>query len=335
MNLLNVLQHKETQHTPPLWLMRQAGRYLPEYKAVRKQFPDFMAFCFTPEAVCEVTLQPIQRFDFDAAIIFSDILVIPHALGQKVWFEENYGPRLANCSLEQLCAQAPFIDLAAELKQVAVGIEKTRTKLPAHKPLLGFAGAPWTLSTYMISQGKTADFSTIVNFAHRFEDLFLNLLDVLTQKVVALLKLHIDAGVNALQIFESWASAVPKALQQKYLFDPLQKIVHELQAYAPHIPIIYYGRGISNAYTKLDHLNIAFGVDENGDMGTLCADLPQHVLQGNLSPQTLLSGHQLDAQIDFILSACQNRPFIFNLGHGIHKDTPLAHVERIVTRVRK
>ncbi len=335
MKIIDVIQHKKTFSIPPAWMMRQAGRYLPEYKKIRAQHPDFMEFCFSIDDVVEVTLQPLQRFPVDAAIIFSDILVIPHVLGQKVWFETNHGPKLENIDLNHFVQNAANIDFKNKLDPIKLAIQKTRNRLDKDKALIGFAGAPWTILTYMISKGKTSDFNTVFEFREKNLNLFKSLLDLMTQKAIELLLLHIKSGVNVVQIFESWASAVPIHLHDEILFQPLKKIIRSIRTQHPNFPIIYYGRGINKNYDQISDLDIVFGIDEASDIREISKMLPQKVLQGNLSPQTLLSGDNLENSILVILDAMQDKPFIFNLGHGINKDTPLSHVERLFATLQR
>lgn len=334
MKLIETIKNKKAFTVPPVWMMRQAGRYLPEYKQVRSKYQDFMEFCFSIDDVVEVTLQPLRRFPIDAAIIFSDILVIPHVLGQKVWFETNHGPKLENVSLDSLLEKAKDVNFIEKLQPIAQAIQKTRHSLDKSKALIGFSGAPWTVLTYMISKGKTDNFQNVLDFRENNPDLFQSLLELITEKATDLLDLHIQSGVNVVQIFESWASAVPQNLHEEILFQPLRKIITSLRSQHPDFPIIYYGRGINSFYDKIQDLDIVFGVDESSSMKNIHQLLPQKVLQGNLSPQTLLSGHQLEENILQIIETMKGKPFIFNLGHGINKDTPLSHVDRLFATLK-
>ncbi|MES2252229.1 MAG: uroporphyrinogen decarboxylase [Pseudomonadota bacterium] len=333
MRLTDVLVHKKSLAPPPMWMMRQAGRYLPEYREVRKNYDDFMQFCFSPDDVVKVTLQPVQRFPLDAAIIFSDILVIPHVLGQRVWFEPDHGPKLENVDFKEFLAKASHVSFEMALAPVADAIAKTRAQLDSTKALIGFSGAPWTLLTYMISNGKTVDFNTVLDFARAHAELFLQLQALLEEKVAELLCLHISAGANAVQIFESWAMAVPPMLRDAFLYEPLRRIVAAVRAKYQNVPIIYYARGVSADYAKLQDLDIAFGVDETADIIDLRAQLPGAVLQGNLSSNALLNGN-FETELERILTGMQGAPHVFNLGHGINKDTPIKHVERMIEVVQ-
>jgi len=334
MRLTEVLVHKKSLMSPPIWMMRQAGRYLPEYRDVRKNYDDFMQLCFSPEDVVKVTLQPVLRFPLDAAIIFSDILVIPHVLGQRVWFEPDHGPKLQNVDFNELLASASQVLFEKELAPVAEAIAKTRAQLDPKKALIGFSGAPWTLLTYMISNGKTVDFNTVLDFASKNATLFSQLLALIEEKVADLLCLHISAGVNVVQIFESWAIAVPSVLRTDYLYAPLRRIVAAVRAKHQSVPIIYYARGVSADYAHLLDLDIAFGVDETADIVSLKGQLPGAVLQGNLSPTALLRG-DFEMELGRILTGMQGNPHVFNLGHGINKDTPIKHMERMIEVVQK
>ncbi len=336
MRFIDVLTHKKSFTTPPMWMMRQAGRYLPEYRKIRQNHPDFMHFCFSSDDVVEVTLQPLRRFPLDAAIIFSDILVIPHALGQRVWFEPDHGPKLETVNFNALLKKADTISLKNALAPVADAIAKTRAFLDQTKALIGFAGAPWTLLTYMISNGKTADFNTVLGFAQENATLFKQLQAMMEEKVIDLLCMHIEAGCDAVQIFESWAKVVPAHLRNAYLYEPLKRIVKAVHLRHFNTPIIYYGRGVSGDYTQLIDLNIAFGVDETANMSVLRSHMPTTVLQGNFSPELLLQGdnEQFKSTIKSMLEANQGAPYIFNLGHGINKDTPIAHVEQMIDLIQ-
>lgn len=317
----------------PLWLMRQAGRYLPEYQAVRACFPHFMDFCFTPDAVCEVTLQPIERFGFDAAIIFSDILVIPHLLGQRVDFQKDHGPVLQPLSATELLVLLETRTLGEELEPIRQAITQTRSTLTPPKDLIGFAGAPWTLATYMLSHGKTQDFTPLIAWGAAHAEIFERLLTALCSHITTLLCAHIEAGCNVVQIFDSWAGAVPSTHVESWVLRPLVRIVTAVRQVHPNIPIIYFARGAAHTYPDLAHLNIAFSVDEQTAMDGLMLDstIP---LQGNLSPQALAEG-AFEAQACHLLTHFANRPYIFNLGHGILPHTPLTHVETLVRLVRE
>jgi uroporphyrinogen decarboxylase len=317
--------HTETQK--PIWIMRQAGRYLPEYRALRKKSPNFMGFCLNQEMVVEATLQPIVRFGFDAAIIFSDILVVPHFLGQTAHFKEGVGPILEHPDWEKILDAS----MSDDVHLIYESIKNVRRELDSQKALIGFVGCPWTIASYMISEGKTNSFDGLVARAKTWP-LFNKLMDKLTAVISDHAVRQLKSGANVVQLFESWASAVPDELQQEWLFEPAEKIIHKIQKEAPEANVIYYGKGIAQeAIKNLGHLNIGFGVSQGTDLSNLVDTTA--CLQGNLDPQKLLSG---DFKVDVlnILEFSKDRPFIVNLGHGILPETPISHVEEFISLVR-
>ncbi|MEI7493556.1 MAG: uroporphyrinogen decarboxylase [Alphaproteobacteria bacterium] len=317
--------HTETQK--PIWIMRQAGRYLPEYRALRKKSPDFMGFCLNQEMVVEATLQPIVRFGFDAAIIFSDILVVPHFLGQTVHFKEGVGPILEHPDWEKIL-DAPMSD---DVHLIYESIKNVRRELDSQKALIGFVGCPWTIASYMISEGKTNSFDGLVARAKTWP-LFNKLMDKLTAVISDHAVRQLKSGANVVQLFESWASVVPVELQQEWLFKPAEKIIRRIQKHVPEASIIYYGKGVAQeAIKKLGHLSIGFGVCQDTDLSTLKDTTA--CLQGNLDPQKLLCG-DFKEDVLAILEFSKNRPFIVNLGHGILPETPISHVEEFIRLVR-
>lgn len=328
----------EEKKPPALWMMRQAGRYLAEYRQVREQAGSFWNLCFNPQLACEVTLQPIRRFDYDAAIIFSDILVIPKALGQQVDFAPNHGPVLGSLEWEKILSFNTWDIFNETLGPVYEAIALTRQALPSKTDLIGFVGSPWTIGTYMLDGGKSS-LNSLSRQILKTPEHLLPLLNQLTQATSLHLINQVKAGANVLQIFDSWAEIVPPPLRQTILFDPLEKIVKTVRQAVDQIPIIYFGRGISDSYLQLAQkkLNIAFGVDQHAPLKDLDSLLPKDIpLQGNLCPELLVSGGStLDHQVHQILSTANNRPFVFNLGHGILPHTPIAHVERVCSLVRQ
>lgn len=324
---------------PPLWLMRQAGRYLPEYRAIRAEAGSFLKFCYDPKSTVEATLQPIRRFGFDAAILFSDILVIPDALGQTVRFEVGEGPRLdpitsakgvdrlrETLDLDHL---APVFETVARLKQ----------DLPRGTPLIGFCGAPWTVASYMVAGRGTPDQAPARTFAYREPGLMARIVERLVEASITYLSRQVEAGVDALQIFDTWAGVLPAGEFERWCVRPIADIVAGVRARHPTIPIIVFARGIGPRLLELkdatgaDALGLDTAVDPHWAARTLPAAT---VLQGNLDPLALLAGgHALDAAVGRILAAFRQRPHIFNLGHGILPETPVAHVERLVELVRR
>ncbi len=317
--------HTETQK--PIWIMRQAGRYLPEYRALRKKSPDFMGFCLNQEMVVEATLQPIVHFGFDAAIIFSDILVVPHFLGQAVHFKEGVGPILEHPNWEKILGTS----IADDIHLIYESIKNVRRELDSQKALIGFVGCPWTIASYMINAGKTNSFEGLVELAKTWP-LFNKLMDKLTVVISDHAVRQLKSGANVVQLFESWASAVPVELQRKWLFEPAEKIIHQIQKQVPGANAIYYGKGIAiEAIKNLGHLNIGFGVSQDTDLSTL--NDTTACLQGNLDPQKLLNG-DFKEDVLAILEFSKDRPFIVNLGHGILPETPISHVEEFIDLVR-
>lgn len=323
---------------PALWMMRQAGRYLPEYREVRAQAGSFWNLCFSPNLAAEVTLQPIRRFDYDAAIIFSDILVIPKALGQNVDFAQNHGPILGSLDWEQITNFSNWKNFSEILTPVYEAIRQTKRHLEKTKDLIGFVGSPWTIATYMLDGGKGNEFSRSRQSLSNTEALN-PLLRVLTKATAHHLITQVKAGATVLQIFDSWAELVPVSLREEVLFTPLVQIVSAVREECGPIPIIYFGRGISDSYAELTKKNlpIALGVDQYCDLAKLDQILSPNIpLQGNLDPEILVKGGQkLVTAVEKILKIAKNRPFVFNLGHGILPHTPITHVEEVCRLVRQ
>jgi uroporphyrinogen decarboxylase len=336
--LLAVL-NGEYQNPPPVWLMRQAGRYLPEYRVVREKAGDFLKLCLTPELAAEVTLQPIRRFGFDAAILFSDILVVPHALGQRVWFVEGEGPRL-----DPIVDHRGVAQLKTELGQdLLMPVYETIAKVKAHLPpgiaLLGFCGGPWTVATYMVAGHSTPDQAPARLFAYRDEEGFTSLIDILVECSASYLIRQFQAGVDVVQIFDTWAGILPAEEFRRWCIEPTQRLIAKLRSEIPHAKVIGFPRGIGTGI--LPYVNNvavdAIGLDWITDLNFAREHIPRRVaVQGNLDPLVLLAGGDaLNRGIDEILDALAERPFIFNLGHGILPQTPIVHVEHMLARIRK
>ena len=323
---------------PPIWLMRQAGRYLPEYRAIREKTNNFLDLCFNPKLAAEVTLQPIRRFGFDAAIMFSDILVVPHALGQHVTFEAGEGPRLDPlkdpAALKRLRTEIDHTKLAPIYETIA----RVKPELPASVALLGFCGAPWTVATYMIAGCGTPDQAPARLFAYRHPEAFAKLIAMLTEASASYLVQQFAAGVDAVQIFDTWAGVLPAGEFRKWCIEPVARIVASVREHFPVARIIGFPRGAGTELQRyLDAVPIdAVGLDWMTEL-QFARDYiqPLRTIQGNLDPLVLLAGGTaLDHAVDAILEAFGRHPFIFNLGHGILPDTPIAHVERLIGRVR-
>jgi uroporphyrinogen decarboxylase len=318
--------------------MRQAGRYLPEYRALRAKTESFLDLCFDPKLATEVTLQPIRRFGFDAAILFSDILVVPHALGQRVTFEAGEGPRLDALDEPSAFKRLRMDIDHAKLAPIYETIGRVKAQLPDSTALLGFCGAPWTLATYMIAGHGTVDQVPARLFAYRHPEAFAKLIDVLVEASASYLIKQFAAGVDAVQIFDSWAGVLPADEFRKWCIDPAVRIVAAVRRQVPEARIIGFPRGAGTELLRyLEAVAVdAVGLDWMIELGFARDHIqPRRPVQGNLDPLALLvGGAALDRAIDAILEAFGGGPFIFNLGHGILPDTPIAHVERLIGRVR-
>ena len=324
------------QERPALWLMRQAGRYLPEYRALRATKGGFLELCYDPEAAAEVTLQPIRRFGFDGAILFSDILVLPHALGQRLWFETGEGPRLAPPLVDRALAS---LEAAPErLDAVYATVARVAAALPPQTTFLGFAGSPWTVATYMVAGQGSKDQAAARRMALSDPAAFGAIIDAIVGLSVTYLSGQIEQGIEAVQLFDSWAGSLSPAEFERWVIAPNAEIVRQLKALHPDTPIIGFPKGAGGklaAYARGVGAD-AIGLDETVDPAWANDILPGHLpVQGNLDPLALVAGGPaLDAAIDRILAAFPERPHIFNLGHGIVPDTPIAHVEHLIRRVR-
>jgi uroporphyrinogen decarboxylase len=323
---------------PPIWLMRQAGRYLPEYREVRREVGSFLDLCRTPRLAAEVTLQPLRRFDLDAAIVFSDILIVPYALGQKVEFVEAEGPRLEPVrgpkDLMRLDGKAAEnrLDPVYETLQLVVA------ELPAGVPVIGFCGAPWTVATYMVEGSGSKDQAETRLWAYRDPDGFRRLIDLLVETSIGYLLHQVEAGAGALQIFDSWAGGLPENEFARWCVAPTQAIVAGVKKQVPEIPIIGFPRGcgaLAEIYARETGID-AIGCDTAVPLAYMRDRLQSQVpVQGNLDPLLLVAGGTaLKARVGEILAALSSRPFVFNLGHGIVPETPPEHVARLVELVK-
>jgi uroporphyrinogen decarboxylase len=326
---------------PPVWLMRQAGRYLPEYRTVRAGVKDFVTLCTTPDLAAEVTLQPIRRYGFDAAILFSDILMLPWALGHGLAFKEGEGPVLPKLRNEAGVAALDPSRIAAGVEPIMETVRLVRAGLVAEgfadTTLIGFAGAPFTVACYMVEGGGSKDFGDVRTMAYAQPVLFQRLMDVLTEASIEYLSAQVVAGAEALMLFDSWAGVLSPSLFRTHCVAPAARIVAALRARHSGVPIIGFPRlaGVmmrDYAATGVDGV----GVDTGSDIGTVAAMLPAHVaVQGNLDPLAVVAGGPaMEMEIAAILDAMRERPFIFNLGHGIVPRTPPEHVAALVEIVR-
>ena len=336
--ILKVLAGESTAR-PPVWFMRQAGRYLPEYRALRATTPDFISFCLDPEKAAEATLQPMRRFGFDAAIVFADILLIPRALGQEVWFEAGEGPRLGR--LPSVEAMHDLTSGAGEaLKQVGQTLSLVRSQLEPDRALIGFAGAPWTVATYMldgearsIGKGERAQART---YAYAEPDKVAALLEVLVEATAHYLKMQADAGAQVLKIFESWAEGLPEDLFETLVLRPHQKLVGRVRELGVTVPLIGFPRGsaaLAERYAaEVEVQAVALDTACPLEIGRRVQAIKP--IQGALDPLLLRAGGpMLDRRVDQLLEAWGQGPWIFNLGHGILPDVPIAHVEQVLKRI--
>jgi uroporphyrinogen decarboxylase len=336
--ILDVLNH-QPRSPPPIWLMRQAGRYLPEYRALREKAGDFLTLCFTPDLAAEVTLQPVRRFGFDAAILFSDILVIPHALGQAVRFAAGEGPQLDPITDRQALMRLRLELDHGVLAPVYETIRRVKAGLAPDVALLGFCGAPWTVASYMIAGHGTPDQQPARMFAYGDPEAFAGLMDKLVDASAAYLVRQLQAGVDAVQIFDTWAGVLPAEEFARWCIGPAQRIVAKVRSHVPDAKVIGFPRGAGAGLLRyVEDVPVdAVGLDWMADPAFVRDQIQWRVpVQGNLDPLALLAGGSaLDRGIDNILAAFSERPFIFNLGHGILPQTPIAHVEQMIARVRR
>jgi len=329
----------ETLPVPPIWLMRQAGRYLPEYRALRQRAPGFLDFCRTPALAAEATLQPVRRFGLDAAILFSDILVVPFALGQDVSFVEGEGPVLEPIRSVAALRRLSMDDFAERVAPVHETVARVAASLPAETALVGFAGAPWTVASYMIEGGTSRDFNAVKAFAFGDPDGFGALIDRVVEATIAYLSGQIVAGAEVVQLFDSWAGVLPEPAFRRWVIEPTRRIVAALRAPHPDLPMIGFPRGAGlmyRAYFRETGVS-ALGLDSTVPV-TIARKTLQSIgpVQGNLDPVQLLVGGAGMAEAAMVIRrALDQGPFIFNLGHGILPETPVEHVAELVGLVRR
>jgi len=335
--LLRVL-NGERQAMPPVWMMRQAGRYLPEYRAVREKAGGFLDLCFNPEFAADVTLQPVRRFGFDAAILFSDILVIPLALGRKLWFVEGEGPRL-----EPLADAKTAMSLRREADQTLLSpiyetVRRVKSELGSKTALIGFCGAPWTVATYMIAGQGTPDQAPAKKLAAQAPEAFQHVIDCLVDASVEYLARQLEAGAEVVQIFDTWAGSLPPQDFELWCVQPTKRLIARLRAKRPGTKVIGFPRGAGKIIpryvmeTGVDAVSLESDIDRKFAREQIQSRVP---VQGNVDPLILRQGGAaLDREVDAVLAAFSAGPHIFNLGHGILPDTPIAHVERMLKRVR-
>lgn len=336
--LIKALKRQKTDR-PPFWLMRQAGRYLPEYRDLRAKAGGFLEMAYTPDYACEITLQPIRRFGMDAAIIFSDILVIPHALGQDLTFVNGEGPKLGAFDFSSLC----YDHFDQTLAPVYAALTQTSAALTregfSETALIGFAGAPWTVATYMIEGGGSKEFVKVKTMAYTQPEKFSALIDLLVEATSRYLIAQIKAGAEAVQLFDSWAGALDYAGFARWVVTPNAQIVQNIRRVYPDIPIIGFPRAVGINTVKFAQTTGVNAIGLDSGIPPLWAKdtLQPHVtVQGNLDPLCLLAGGKMleDTARD-ILNTLSTGPFVFNLGHGVHKDTPPEHVARLAQIIKE
>ena len=323
---------------PPIWIMRQAGRYLPEYRSIRQTEPDFISFCLNPGKACEVTIQPIKRYQFDASIIFSDILLIPWAMNRNVRFIDGIGPKLE--ILSSLKDIEVFADKSLSSKYNAVGeaVKLARQALPIKTALIGFSGAPWTLMTYLFEGGSSRDFANTRSFLWQKPDEAIEIIKILTEKVAEFLIVQANQGVNVLMLFDSWASAVPARWRNDIIYKPHQRLLEILRRNNIDLPFISFPKGIGEGlieYANEVETN-CIAIDQNTDPLWANRVLPSNIaIQGNLDPLCLVSGgQQMKDEISRIIDCFADRPHIFNLGHGVVPQTPPEHIQDLINFIR-
>lgn len=333
--LLAVLSGRKTEKTP-IWLMRQAGRYLPEYRALRAAKGGFLDLVQDPEAAADVTLQPIRRFGFDGAILFSDILMVPFALGQDLRFESGEGPRLSPPLVDSALSG---LDSARDrLEPVYRTVEKVAACLPEATTFLGFAGSPWTVATYMVAGQGSRDQGEARRLAYGDPGAFQAIIEAISGLTVDYLSRQVESGVEAVQLFDSWAGSLSPAQFERWVIAPTASLVGRFKARHPRVPVIGFPKGAGGklaAYARETGVD-AIGLDETVDPVWADSDLPAGMpVQGNLDPLALIAGGEaLETAVGRILSSLAGRPHIFNLGHGILPDTPIPHVEKLIELVR-
>lgn len=328
----------EAVSPPPVWLMRQAGRYLPEYRETRAKAKTFLELCYSPEMAVEVTMQPIRRYRFDASILFSDILVIPDAMGQKVSFIPGSGPALRPPLDAPSVGQLVTDKVETHLAPVFETVRGLREKLPKDVTLIGFAGAPWTVATYMIAGAGSPDQAAAKSFAYNHPEAFEDLLNRLVEATSRYLKAQVEAGAEVIQLFDTWAGSLSPSVFEKAVIAPTAQIVDRLRADFPELPIIGFPKGVGANYerffreTGVTGLSLDTSVDLSWARKTLGERVP---LQGNLDPLLLIAGGPaLDREVDKLLDQMAGTPYIFNLGHGIQPPTPPEHVTQMLDRIR-
>ncbi|RYG04225.1 MAG: uroporphyrinogen decarboxylase [Caulobacteraceae bacterium] len=325
----------ETLDRPPVWFMRQAGRSLPEYRELRTRAPDFVAFCHNPEMAAEATMQPMRRFPLDAAIVFADILLIPRALGQEVWFEAGEGPRLGELpSIESMADQIEAS--TGRLSAIGETLSRVRAELEPDRALIGFAGAPWTVATYMI-EGRGSDRSGARTYAYQNPEKLDRLIEVLVESTARYLVMQAKSGAQVLKLFESWAEGLAEDVFERIVIKPHAAIIEKVRAAGVDAPFIGFPRGagalVENYAAKVPVNAVALDTQASAALGQKI-QAGGKTIQGALDNLLLRAGGPaLDARVDALIEQWNGGPYIFNLGHGVMPDTPIEHIERTIRRV--
>ena len=343
MRFLKALNGRITSQ-PPVWIMRQAGRYLPEYRYIRNTELDFIDFCLNAEKASEVTCQPITKFNLDAAIIFSDILLVLHMLDFKVSFIKNKGPKLKKLSFREKVTFNDWNKFKSDLAPVGKAINLSRTKLDKNDtsrntPIIGFSGSPWTLFTYLTEGQSSKDFSNARKFlwsnTYGSEEVF----EILVQAIICFLEIQLEAGVNAIMLFDSWAGSIPARFRNKFVYEPTRKIVQYIRAKNASIPIICFPKSIGEGIVEFADIISpnCIAVDHLTDMRFVHKSISKNIaIQGNIDPICLVhGGDTLKKEVDYLLNLISDRPYIFNLGHGILPETPQQNLIDIISYIRE
>ena len=328
----------EPQAIPPIWLMRQAGRYLPEYRKTRQQAGSFLDLCYNSELAAEVTMQPIRRYDFDAAILFADILLIPHALGQKVWFVSGEGPRLSPVITSDNIGLFEKRNIHETLSPVYETVRRVRAELADDKALIGFAGAPWTVATYMLAGGPLKDPSSLRQHWYENRDFLLDLIDRITVATIEYLIHQVEAGADAIQLFDTWAGGLPPEILQQVSIAPLARIAAEVRAAHPETPVVLFPKGVGAmlpAFARLEDC-AAVGIDYAAPWDWVRREVsPLSAVQGGLDPSFLVhGGKEMREAARALCQTFDGAPYIFNLGHGLTPESSPEAVGELVKSIR-
>ena len=334
---LKALQGEVTA-IPPIWFMRQAGRYLPEYRKVRKEAGSFLDLCYNPELACKVTMQPIRRFDLDAAILFADILLLPHALGQNLRFIEGEGPRLEPVMNKGLLESFRDKDVHVTLSPVYESVRKIRAALSPDKALIGFAGAPWTVATYMLAGGPMKDPSALRTKYYTDREFLLGLIELLTERTIEYLLRQVEAGADVIQLFDTWAGGLPPEILEAVSVRPLAQIAKAIKDVSPKTPVILFPKSVgakSVDYARLRHVD-ALSIDPATPWDWAREHLSPHcIVQGGLDPLLVVRGGQsMENAARNLIADFEGAPYIFNLGHGFTPETPPENVAALVKAIR-